>query len=75
MAQIGYYEVMQYRPHHTAISVRNLEESIAFYSTLGYRQVHQYDEEDGSMSIAHLKLGESFLEIFFYKENEHRVAT
>jgi catechol 2,3-dioxygenase-like lactoylglutathione lyase family enzyme len=61
---------MQYRPHHTAISVRNLEESIAFYSALGYRQVHQYDEEDGSMSIAHLKLGESFLEIFFYKENE-----
>lgn len=42
--------VMQYRLHHTAISVRNLEESVAIYEALGYRKVHQYDEEDGSMS-------------------------
>lgn len=42
---------MQYRPHHTAISVRSLKGSISFYEMLGYVQVHQYDEEDGSMSI------------------------
>ncbi len=61
---------MKYKLHHTAISVRNLDISINFYETLGFKKVHQYDEGDGSMSIAHLKLGDSFLEIFAYKKNE-----
>ncbi len=63
---------MNYRPHHTAISVRNLGKSLEFYKSLGYEQVHRYDEEDGSMSIVHLKLGDSFLEIFAYKKNEDK---
>jgi len=60
---------MNYLPHHTAISVRNLDTSLEFYKTLGYEQVHRYDEADGSMSIVHLKLGSSFLEIFVYRKN------
>jgi len=61
---------MKYQPHHACISVRNLGKSLEFYKMLGYEQVHQYNEPDGSMSITHLKLGSSFLEIFWYKKNE-----
>jgi glyoxylase I family protein len=60
---------VRYLPHHTAISVRNLDDSLRFYEGLGYKQVHRYDEADGSMSIVHLKLGSSFLEIFVYTKN------
>ena len=63
---------MNLKPHHTAISVRNLEKSLKFYETLGFKQVHRYDEADGSMSISHLKLGEVFLEIFHYVKNEDK---
>lgn len=35
--------------------------------------MHKYDEENGSMSIVHLKLGSSFLEIFAYKKNADKL--
>lgn len=61
---------MYYKLHHTAISVRNLEKSLKFYEELGFKQVHRFDDQDGSLSIVHLKLDESFLEIFWYSENK-----
>lgn len=65
---------MNLRPHHTAITVRDLQKSQAFYEILGYEQVHKYEEDDGSMSIVHLKLGDSFLEIFYYPKNKDKPA-
>jgi catechol 2,3-dioxygenase-like lactoylglutathione lyase family enzyme len=67
---VEWWAKVNYVPHHTSISVRDLDKSVEFYKKLGYEQVHRYDEADGSMSIVHLKLGSSFLEIFAYKKNQ-----
>lgn len=66
-----------YRPHHTALSVRDLSASKAFYGYFGFRTVAEWAAEDGSLTIAHLRLQEAgdagpLLELFHYAENADR---
>lgn len=60
---------MQYRPHHTAISVRNIENSLKFYSDLGFKEIHRWVADDDSLTIVQMKLSEYQLEIFAYANN------
>lgn len=62
---------MKYRPHHIAISVRDLEKSVEFYSRLGYKQLYESGKDDQSSSTVHMLLGDSFLEIFAYAKNKN----
>ena len=58
-----------YTFHHIAISVRNLSTSLVFYEKLGFREVHRWGADDGSLIIVHLKLGGVVLEVFAYAQN------
>lgn len=59
---------MNFKPHHTAISVRDLDKTLAFYATFGFSQVHRYDDAD-KVGVK-LKLDGYVLELFAYKQNE-----
>jgi len=54
--------------HHVALSVSDLEESVAFYALLGFKPVFRWQAEDASLAIVHLKQGEALLELFCFSE-------
>ncbi|MBT8163166.1 MULTISPECIES: VOC family protein [Arthrobacter] len=61
--------MIKYRPHHTAISVRDLDASLAFYTALGFVEVNRTNF-DGA-TLTHLQLDEYALELFAYGKNKH----
>ena len=54
--------------NHVAISVTNAEKSIEFYKKLGFEEFKSWKAEDESIKINMLKLNNTVLEMFCYKE-------
>lgn len=54
--------------NHVAISVTNAEKSIEFYKKFGFEEFKSWKAEDESIKINMLKLNNTVLEMFCYKE-------
>lgn len=54
--------------NHVAISVTNINRSIEFYKMFGFQEFKSWKAEDDSIKINMLKLENTVLEIFCYKE-------
>lgn len=54
--------------NHVAISASNNEKSIEFYKKFGFQEFKSWRAEDNSIKIDMLKLSNTVLEIFCYKE-------
>jgi catechol 2,3-dioxygenase-like lactoylglutathione lyase family enzyme len=59
--------------HHVAFSVSDLEASIGFYRGFGFEPGVVWAADDGSLRIAHLRLGGFTVELFCYAGNSGRV--
>lgn len=59
---------MDFSIHHAAISVNNMQDSIMFYEQFGFALALHWKDPAGELEIAHLKLRDNFLEIFWYKD-------
>jgi len=57
-----------YSIHHVALSVADRKQSIRFYQKLDFQEVHFWEADDKSLTITHLKLGDSdfILELFCF---------
>lgn len=55
---------------HYAISVGDVEKSIAFYEKLEFCVIKDYQAEDGSVRIVQMQNGDFILEMFAYPDSE-----
>lgn len=60
---------VQFRVHHTAISVQDMAEAIDFYRIFGFTVVTHYRSPGEDLEIAHLALDSALLEIFWYRDH------
>lgn len=58
-----------FTPHHFTVSVSSIDKSTAFYETFGFRVMHTWRAEDGSLTIVHLILDAFILELFGFAQN------
>ena len=56
--------------NHVAISVSDIDKSVAFYKQFGFKDFKSWTAEDESIKIRMLKLDNMVLEIFCYKQHE-----
>lgn len=59
---------MDFTIHHVAISAIDMAESLAFYEQFGFKVVLHWKDPGGDQEIAHLKLGQNYLEIFWHRD-------
>lgn len=59
---------MKFTIHHAAISAIDMARSIAFYEQFGFKVVLHWKDPGEELEIAHLKLGDNYLEIFWHKD-------
>jgi len=54
--------------HHVCVAVTDLERSVAFYESLGFRRAATFGPPDGSRTIVQLTLGEGMVELISYRD-------
>ena len=54
--------------HHISLSVKNINDSVMFYEKLGFNEVLRWGAPDNSLKISHLKLQDTFLELFCFAQ-------
>lgn len=58
------------RLHHGGISVKNMEESIAFYQDVFGFEIDTRNDVTEDFRITHMKLGDSYIELFWLKDHK-----